>query len=392
MQAQRLVELWQDLANRKFVFDHIKEDVTKLLLKYSSDDTKRELIAQIAARQRVQKKLPEWSKNQKLLFPPTLNLEQSSSEAVAQLKSTLVNGKSLIDLTGGFGVDIYYLSKSFDKATYIERNPDLAELVRHNFLQLGSTITVINKDALKVAEEFKADVVYIDPARRDGQNNKMVSFIDCEPDVVEIKKELLRAGKTVLIKASPMLDINLAIDQLKNVSQIWVISVKNECKELVFNLSDKHTSTQVHCFNTLDDGCISQEVFKYEKRHLKNPELGEPQDYLYEPNSSILKSGGNDLISLKYGLKKLHPNSQIYTSSHLIETYPGKVFRVNRQLKPYDKVLKKGRFNVISRNFRDKAHIISQKLNIKPAKNDYIIATQLSNGNYSFLDCLLVNP
>ena len=189
-----------------------------------------------------------------------------------------------------------------------------------------------------------------------------------------------------------MLDINLAIEQLKYVAEVWVISHRNDCKEVLFLLEKDQDSIKVKTFDIYPD---SNNEFGFDWNDLTNakPTTDKPKKYLYEPNTSILKAGGQDVLAKKLGINKLHPFSNFYTSSFLVEDFPGKKFEIKQEFKPFDKTLAKRRFNVISRNFPNKANEIEQKLKLKPAKDDYLIATKLQDGNYTFIVCkLLAGP
>ncbi len=376
------------LKHRQFIEDHIGDDPFRLSLKFSGDAEKRLLIDQIQARQKIRKKLPQWYSNPHVVFPPALSLEQASSEATANLKASLLNGTELLDITGGLGIDCYYLSKSFKKTTYVERDVDMALLAKHNFHQLNTEINTVHGDGIDALKKSTADFIYIDPYRRDDAKNKLVALSDCLPDVTRILDLLIANGRRALIKASPMLDIKLAIEQLQYVREVWVISHKNDCKEVLFLLEEQSRSIKVKTFDIYPH---TDNSFEFEWIDIQNIKAvtGEPGQYLYEPNVSLLKSGGQDILAQRLKIEKLHINSNFYTSNNLLESFPGKTFIIKKLLKPFDKSLAKGRFNVISRNFPNKANEIEQKLKLKPAKNDYLIATRLQDGSYSFIVCEL---
>jgi hypothetical protein len=374
-----------------FIHKHIGEDPFKLFLKFARQADKKLLVEQIQARQKIKKKLPEWYANFKLIFPPSLSLEQSSSEATARLKSSLIKGDNLLDITGGMGIDAYYLSKSFTHCTYVEKNATLALIAKHNFEALNTSIKVLQGDGVEALVNSLADFVYIDPYRRDDAKNKVVSLEDCLPNVIPLTQSLVRNGRKSLIKTSPMLDINLAIEQLCFVSEVWVISHKNDCKEVLFLLEEKPESIEIKTFDIYPYG---DNAFAFKRNEIENskPLIAIPQVYLYEPNASVLKAGGQDVLANRHKLKKLHPNSNFYTSEEPVSHYPGKTFKIKALHKPFDKSLAKGRFNVISRNFPQKANEIEDRLKLKPAKNEYLIATQLKDASYTFIVCELQMP
>lgn len=372
------------LDHKSFITTHLQEDPFQLALKFGSDPDKKLLIGQIGARQKIRKKLPEWYANPELVFPTTLSLEQASSEATAQLKAGLISGNTLLDITGGLGVDCFYLSRSFRETTYVEKDSNIYNATHHNFLKLGAPIKTIHADGLEILQNSEADVVYVDPYRRDEAKNKVVALSDCLPDVTGISDLLTKSGRTALIKASPMLDLNLAVKQLKFVKEIWVISHRNDCKEVVFLLNREAKDIIVKTFDFYPEN-ENLFQFQWEDKSRIKPETGNLGEYLYEPNASILKSGGQDVLAGEFSLAKLHPNSNFFTSHHYLSSYPGKVFKVLEQLRPFDKSLKKGRYNVISRNFPEKASEIEKKLKLKSADKDYLIATRLQDGSLTFI-------
>ncbi len=372
-------------SSQEYLKTNIARDVNQLYLSAGKNQEEKLLIDQIFIRQKIRKKLPEWSRNFKLIFTKNISHEQSSSEATAILKSNLISGKKIIDLTGGMGVDCYYFAKSFRACLYCERQEILAEYTKHNFTELGvKNVDFFIGNSLDKIRSEKSDYIYIDPARRDGFNSKLISLNDCEPNVVEIKEDLISNNRIALIKTSPMLDISLAIRELKNVYEVWVISHRNETKEIIFCLKNGNHNPFVRTFNILQNGKI-QEFDFYPNDSPKIKIALRNKAYLYEPNSSMQKAKGGDAFAEKYGLEKLDSNTNLYYSDEHIDFYPGKIFEVKKILKPYDKEFKKGRFNIISRNFPDKADFIQRKLKIRPSKNEYLIACKTSFTNYIFI-------
>ena len=223
---------------KEFIKKHLKEDVKSLALAKFPDGIDREfVIRQIHARQVLSKKLPSWAENDELVFPKKLSLEQCSSELTAKYKSSLAKGKTLIDLTGGMGVDTAFLSDNFNKTYYVEMQEELCEIAKHNFKVLNKNIEVVNDNAehfITICDDV--DCVYLDPARRDEYGRKMVSLHDCSPDVVELHDILLEKAKRILIKVSPMLDIEMVKKELKDISEIHVVAVRNECKEILIEI------------------------------------------------------------------------------------------------------------------------------------------------------------
>ncbi len=383
-------EISHIIENRDFIKSHSSDDPFKLLLKYAKQPEKKVLVEQIQARQKIRKKLPDWLENPNIIFPNGLSLEQASSQATAELKASLVNGYELLDITGGLGVDCFYLSESFTKSTYVEQNAELAEVAQHNFEISNTNIKIIIGDGIKTLEGSEADFIYVDPYRRDDAKSKVVALSDCLPDVTQLLDLLVSNGRKSLIKASPMLDISLALEQLKFVSEVWIISHRNDCKEVLFLMDAQTKSVRVKTFDIYPERIYTFEFLLDELTEAKAT-IDNPENYLYEPNASILKSGGQDILSKKLKVKKLHPNSNFYTSTEVVTDFPGKTFMIKQLFKPFDKSLTKGRFNVISRNFPEKANEIEQKLKLKPSYKDYLIATRLMDGSYTFIVCELLS-
>ncbi|HSF52449.1 MAG TPA: hypothetical protein VLA71_01790, partial [Algoriphagus sp.] len=225
---------------RQFVQDHLNEDPALLLLRYSGkvEFDLKEAVQQISARQKAAKKLPEWVAKADLIFPATISLEQSSSEETAQFKATHQSGEAMIDLTGGFGVDCYYLSENFEKAIYCEQNKELAAIAKHNFNILAPRkFEVVSGDGLDFLQktELHFDLIYADPARRGSGNQKLYKLQDCQPDVVKAWELMKSKSLRILLKVSPMLDISQAWSELPETQKITVVSVKNEVKELLLH-------------------------------------------------------------------------------------------------------------------------------------------------------------
>lgn len=428
-------------ATRDFIESHLKDDVRQLALQKFPDDVDKMLVLnQIEARQLLSKKVPMWASNPDLLFPRHLSIEQCSSEFTAKYKSSIIGGgDTFVDLTGGLGVDSYFLSEKFKTSYYVENQKELCDLAEHNFAVLGRKITVVNSDA----ESFLRDkacliptgydnqttrwdnacvVLYLDPARRDIYNRKMVSLHDCSPDVVDLVETHGRAslhGTTMLIKLSPMLDISMIINELSNIAEIHIVSVKNECKEvLVLLRPDYDGEIMIHCINLRQDlqdlqdnspkvnnlSVISNAAersgdlslrklspsgekisFKFKESDEKNaiPTFATTiRKYLYEPNASLMKSGAFKLISQRFSIEKLHVNSHLYTSDNLVSDFPGRIFEVVG-FAPFNKKVKKELLkditeaSVATRNFPLSANELRKSLNLKESDKNFVFGTTL---------------
>lgn len=336
---------------RKYIEEHLNDDINRLALsKFPENVDKQFVIRQIQARQLLSKKLPSWAENDELVFPKKLSLEQCSSEFTARYKASLIKGKTLIDMTGGMGVDTAFLSDSFEKTFYVEMQDELCEIAKNNFKVLNKNIAVVNDNAehfLTICDEV--DCIYLDPARRDEYGRKMVSLHDCSPDVVEIRELLWKKAKTIMIKVSPMLDIEMVRKELEDISEIHVVAVKNECKEILICQRSTDNGQQ----SSVKTSEASTRLIATDLRENWNFTFTDDEEsdaqwtladsigkYLYEPGVACMKAGCFKLLSQRYGLDKLHRNSHLYTSDKLASDFPGRIFEVLNVV-PFDKKTKK---------------------------------------------------
>ena len=382
-------------ATRDFIEKHLKDDVRQLALQKFPDDVDKMLVLnQIEARQLLSKKVPSWASNPDLLFPKHISIEQCSSELTAKYKASIIEGgDTFVDLTGGLGIDSYFLSEKFKTSYYVENQKELCDLAEHNFGVLGRKITVVNSDAETfLSKNHNFDLVFIDPARRDIYNRKMVSLHDCSPDVVDLVETHGRASLQYLIKVSPMLDISLITNELQNISEIHIVSVKNECKEILIKIEPgfeeeiKYFCVDLQPVGTRhalspQDAMVFQFVESDEKSAI--PSFSSAvKKYLYEPNASIMKSGAFKLISQRFAVEKLHVNSHLYTSDNLISDFPGRIFEVV-DFAPFNKKIKKELLNditeasVATRNFPLSANELRKTLNLKESDTNFVFGTTL---------------
>lgn len=380
----------------QFIKDHQKDDVHTLALqaaKFPQVDMAY-AITQIAGRQMAADKIPSWHKREGIVYPKHLSMQQCSSEATARYKASLIKGNTLIDLTGGFGVDCAFLSQNFQQAFYVEQQPELCEIAGNNFslLQLGH-ITVINGNGTEYLKNTpKVDCIFIDPARRDKNGNKTISISECQPNVKELSSLLLEKADSVFIKLSPMLDLTLALHEIPLVREAHVISVANECKELLLRLDKTQKKTTIHCINLKGENI---QDFFYEPMKEQSACCQFSQDietYLYEPNASILKAGAYKAISHNYQIKKLHPNSHLYTSDTLIENFPGRTFRCEAIFSFNKKELKEGlkdidQANLSIRNFPSTVAKLRKQTRLKEGGEVYLFATTLANEKKVLIRC-----
>lgn len=379
-----------------FIKDHINDDPYELMFsthKYPGLPM-REIAEQIASRQKVKNKLPEWFANDQLLFPPKENLEQASSEITAKFKAQCMRGSSFLDLTGGTGIDTFYIAKNFDSSTYVEPNDELCELATHNFTELGADIKVRNYKAEHVLSEnaTKADWIFIDPSRRDDIKNRVYALADCVPNVIELESDLMKSADNVLIKVSPMLDIKKTLEQFKSCYKVKIVAIDNEVKELLLYLnSDEISEAKIESWNLSSNHEDEVFTFSYSEEDALSFDLGSPAVYLYEPNSSLMKAGAFKLIASRFKLQKLHPNTHLYTSVNLIKEFPGKKLLIKEIFSPAKKEIKKrideGKVNVIVRNYPMGANDIKRKFRLKDGGDDFLVFCEIEGQGLKVILC-----
>ena len=374
------------MTTRQFIEQHLHDDVRELALKYRNAEVDMTLaLRQIEARQLLQKKVPSWSENPDLLFPAHLSIEQCSSEATAQYKAGLLQGDSFADLTGGLGVDCYFISKHFNKADYVESNPDLCELAEQNYKVLEAEIHVHNTSSEAYLTQAKPlDFIYLDPARRDTYGRKTVGIADCMPNIIEIQDLLLQKAHRLMVKLSPMLDISKALEELRHVSEVHVVAVANECKELLFIMEQGFEGAPVFtCVNLLSEQpsvTFTQQEERDAAVHLAN----EVSRYLYEPNAALMKGGCYKLLTQRYGVEKLHRHSHLYTSNEVVADFPGRIFAVDGWA-PFNKKTKQNllagieKASIATRNFPLSVAELRKTLKIADGDGLYLFATTMAS-------------
>lgn len=372
-------------AETAFIQENLHRSPAELMLQASRHTglSMAEMVQQIQARQKAATKLPSWAASPDAVFPSTLSVEQTSSEQTAAFKASLTTGDVLVDLTGGFGVDSYYFSKKFKQVVHIEQQTDLSEIATHNFRLLrADNIQTINTTAEEYLASFEglADVIFLDPARRGEHKEKVHLLQDSQPDVLQLLPLLLSKSKAVLLKTSPMLDIDLALEQLRCVTKVWVVAVQNECKEVLYLLNHQPTATVVRtAVNLSPKHEVQQLQFTKEEEDQAKPDYLEPQLYIYEPNAAVLKAGAYKFISLHFQAGKLHPNSHLYTSKTLIPDFPGRSFRCittcsYKKQELLSKVPSR-KANITVRNFPESVASIRKKTGLKEGGEQYLFFT-----------------
>lgn len=382
----------------RFIREHRNDDTRSLALqahKYPTVDMPT-AITQIAGRQAAGGKIPAWASKEDILYPVHLSLEQCSSEITAQYKTEIITRteggrNSFADLTGGFGIDCAFLSACFRQATYVERQEALCQIASHNFPLLGlNHITVCHEDGIQHLQNMPpVDWIFIDPARRDGHGGKTVAIGDCEPDVAALEELLLEKAQHVLIKLSPMLDLTLALNDLKHVQAAHIVSVNNECKELLLVLGHEEAlsieKVPIHCINLTSSQ--APQALTFTRRQEKDCACGYTsalKAYLYEPNASILKAGAFRSLSSLYKVEKLHPNSHLYTSDTYLPHFPGRKFQITGSCGFNKKEVKEmlgteKKANLTVRNFPASVAELRKRLKLAEGGDTYLFATTLAD-------------
>jgi hypothetical protein len=378
---------------QKFIIENTGLDTSKLALKKNpfSQIEFKILLNQIESRTKSKDKLPTWFNCNNIVYPTKISIEQTSSEATAKYKSEIVSGESLIDLTGGFGIDDYYFSKKNDTIVHCEINPELSEIVSHNFKQLKAiNINCIEGDSLKTLEQLnqKFSWIYIDPSRRNDSKGKVFMLKDCLPNVPDLQDTYFEYSDNILIKTAPILDISAGLQELKNVKQIHIVALDNEVKELLW-IIEKDYNGEIS-IKTVNFTKQNKEVFDFNMNSESEVNYGFPKKYLYEPNSAVMKSGGFNQIASFFSVDKLHKNSHLYTSDELID-FPGRAFQIEKivNCSKNDMIenFSNQKMNVTVRNFPDTVENIRKKWKIKDGGNQYSFFTTDKNENKIALIC-----
>ena len=392
-------------ATRQYILSHREEDVKRLALGNRDAEVDMQMaLQQIAGWQTAQKKLPTWAAIDDIVYPPHLNMEQCSSEQTAKYKASLAIGywplaigSTFVDLTGGFGVDFYFMVKGLRtkvkglKAIYVERNLDLCEIARHNFQVLGLEAQIINGEAQDVLMNIEhADVIFLDPARRDSHGSRTYGIEDCTPNVIELMPLLLKKADTIILKLSPMLDWRKAVEDLGHVSEVHIVSVDNECKELLLVIKKEQTPLKVVCVNGDNIfGFIPNVGIKSSQRGNK---IFPTWEFLFEPNASIMKAGCFREIEEAFDVSQLSANSHLFVSDHEIKEFPGRQFVIEATTSMNKQELKTAlqgitHANITVRNFPMTVEALRKKLKIKDGGEVYIFATTLSDNSHKLFIC-----
>lgn len=369
---------------QEFIQFHETADVRELVLgKKSIAGVPVAWIAQqIQGRKKAKEKLPLWYSTPGIVYPPTVNMEQCSSEIAARYKKGLIAGHHMADLTGGFGVDAYFFSQQFQLLDFVEPDKELMKLARHN-LDVLSVSNINFHD--QTTEDFLSfhstiyDFLYLDPSRR-STSGKLVKLEDCFPNVVALRPKLLQQSAHVLIKASPLLDLKKAYRDLNAVDQFIVLAHANECKELLISLRrDTGDEPTIHAVDLDRDGEPTPFAFTWSQEKAASVEFAEPNEFLYEPNAAILKAGAFKLVGKQFRLRKLHPDTHLYTSREKISEFPGRIFKVIEEV-ALDKDVKShfqdGYANILTRNYPMTVPEILKRTGLREGGERYLICAR----------------
>lgn len=386
---------------RDFIQEHMNDDTAELLLaarKYLGIDVPF-AVEQIEARKRLKGKLPEWYGNADLIMGGRVPAEQCSSEQTARYKRSIIEGQSLCDMTGGMGVDFWYMSEGMERAIYTERSEWLCEVAKHNFqmLQTLRPEYVIRCGDGRELPIPSVDVIYLDPARRAGDGSRVYAMEDCEPNIVEWQDELLQHAKTVLVKLSPMVDLTDVLSKLKGVTEVHIVAVKNECKEVLvkqaYALGDfPHAEcVTMHCVDF-----VWEKVIHYTTKFPDEMDVlvsaGGVKHYLYEPDVTLMKAQAFGSLCHRFNVRQLEIGTHLMTSDEFIPDFPGRIFEVEEQMPFSSKMLKRlkkeiPQANIATRNFMLTADELRKKTGIKDGGEVYLFGAKVKDVGQMLLKC-----
>ncbi len=406
------------MTNEEYIAKNRETDIRPLALKSAPEGVDVSwCLRQIEGYQIAKKKLPAWSQAENVWYPPRLSMEQCSSEVTAKYKQSLAeklvgeaNKATLVDLTGGFGVDFTYMAKNFGTTIYVEQQEILCDVARHNFPIFGLTQTIIEQsDSINILNSInKVDVIYIDPARRNDTGKKTVAISDCTPDLSKIQDLIFSKAQYAIVKLSPMLDITQALRTLKRVIEIHVVSVKGECKELLFvqdaSAVQENQTVEIYCQNlgTQEAPLVGEINTLTHTQIIETTPDSLAGLLLFEPNASILKARMQSEFAKHYNLQKLHPQTNLFVCKpedvqgqtiELMKHIPARSFMIvdvgdfsKNSMKRLTGNLKKA--NLTIRNFPTSVAELRKRLKLKEGGADYLFATTLNNGKHALLKCV----
>ncbi|MFS4492289.1 THUMP-like domain-containing protein [Maribacter sp. 2308TA10-17] len=368
-----------NIGVQNYINKNISTDIMSVLLKKPLFEgvTPQELAQQVESKKKCEKKLPTWFNTPLIYYPKKINIEQTSSEIAAAYKSTIVSGKTLLDLTGGYGVDSYFFSQIINHVVHCEIDKNLAQIALHNFQILGAkNIQNFAQDGIDFLRNSKQrfEWIFIDPSRRNENKGKVFKLADCLPNIPENLDLLFSRSDHILIKTSPLLDISLGIQELRFVKEIHIIAIDNDVKEVLWVL-ERGFANEI-AIKTINFAKSTKQIFEFTLSEEKktNPVYGAAGTYLYVPNAAILKAGSFKAIGNKFLLKKLHRHTHLYTSEQLVD-FPGRRFQIEKVL-PFNKKnmkeLKVEKANIATRNFPENVASIRKKHKIKEGGTSFL--------------------
>lgn len=385
-----------------FILENAEAEGAQLLLsasRYPQVDMVRAASA-IEARKKIASKIPLWHTYPELLYPTSLSVEQCSSQATAEYKIRFVpEGGTIADLTGGLGVDCSFIARRASRCLCVERDPHLCEAAEHNFKVLGlDNISIKNDDCRGYLETLLGidegagthfDLIYLDPARRSKDSNRVFSIRECEPDLLQISDTLLKVADKVLVKLSPMVDIAATLREVPSVREVHILSTDNECKELILLMSSQRTplpreNIPIHAVD-ITHGRESNFAFTIGEEKMASCPITYPKTYLYQPGRAILKAGAFRLPCSRFGIDKIAPSTHLYTSDRFVEDFPGKSFRI-KEIIPFKKEGIRNLsheyplLNCVALNFPLDTNALKQRLKVSDGGNLHLFATTLASG------------
>ena len=393
-------------ATSDFIREHAEADVRQLALQGTKNPEVDLPFAldQIAGRQKAKIKLPTWASIDGIIYPPHLSMEQCSSEQTARYKGCLAGTSvSFVDLTGGFGVDFAFIASAINQhpspntqhLIYVEQQASLCAISSENFKLLGlNHIEVVCADGVEYLHQLDhADLLFLDPARRDNHGARTYGIADCTPNVLELRDELLQKADRVMLKLSPMLDWRKAVEDLGNVNEVHIVSVDNECKELLLILSKEEKPLKLFCVNNdqVFDAVTGGRFFC----DIAGGVTKEPSPcytYLFEPNASIMKAGCFDVIASRFGVMQLDKNSHLFVSDRDISDFPGRRFIIEKTTSMNKRELKAAlagidQANITVRNFPMSVAELRKRLKLKEGGDIYLFATTIAGHQHQLFLC-----
>ena len=387
-------------ATLDYIRVHAEADVRQLALQGTKNPEVNLTFAldQIAGRQKAKSKLPSWAAIDGMTYPPHLSMEQCSSEQTAKYKASIAGkGALVVDLTAGFGVDLAFISQSFQQAVHIERQASLCAISSENYKLLGlNHIEVVCTDGVDYLHQLDhADLIFLDPARRDDHGARTYGIADCTPNVLELRDELLQKADRVMLKLSPMLDWRKAVEDLGNVNEVHIVSVDNECKELLLILSKEEKPLKLFCVNNnqVFDGVTGGRFVCDTARDVtKEPSPCYTPHFLFEPNASIMKAGCFTLLEQRFGVAQLDKNSHLFVSDSDISDFPGRRFIIEKTTSMNKRELKAAldginRANITVRNFPLSVAELRKRLKLKDGGDHYLFATTVAGNQHQLFLC-----